>query len=151
MVFKKTAKAGTTQKRVCGFRVGLPRLLEKLPISEQAIRKIRSANETHLLRFYFGTADTSDVDAIYTHLLISWGLAGRMSDAEAIRNEIWEAIRLVNKSLLRDQAADPLDLVQIQDTVCATLDLWRLTTVEELDGTIDEINAEFLAFRNRAK
>ena len=93
MVFKKTAKAGTTQKRFCGFRVGLPRLLEKLPISEQAIRKIRSANETHLLRFYFGTADTSDVDAIYTHLLISWGLAGRMSDAEAIRNEIWEAIR----------------------------------------------------------
>ena len=73
---QKDSQAGTTQKRFCGFRVGLPRLLEKLPISEQAIRKIRSANETHLLRFYFGTADTSDVDAIYTHLLISWGLAG---------------------------------------------------------------------------
>ena len=131
---------------------GLPRLLNRLPISDRAI-KIQAANDMHLLRFYFGTADNADVEALYTHLIISWGLAGRMHDAEGIREELWKGIELINRSFRAKtpREMDPQILVAVQDIVRSSLDLWRQTTVDELDHTIDEINREFNAFRKRHK
>lgn len=128
---------------------GMPQLLGRLPISEKSIRKIQAVNDTHLLRFYFGTADQADVDAIYTHLVISWGLAGRMREAKALRDELWKGIELVNRSLAPDVQNDKESLVPVvlQDIVRASLDLWRRTTAAELDRTIDEINVEIAAFR----
>lgn len=132
---------------------GLPRLLNRLPISDRAIKKIQAANDMHLLRFYFGTADNADVEALYTHLIISWGLAGRMHDAEGIREELWKGIELINRSFRAKtpREMDPQILVAVQDIVRSSLDLWRQTTVDELDHTIDEINREFNAFRKRHK
>ena len=132
---------------------GLPRLLNRLPISDRAIKKIQAANDMHLLRFYFGTADNADVEALYTHLIISWGLAGRMHDAEGIREELWKGIELINRSFRAKtpREMDPQILVAVQDIVRSSLDLWRQTTVAELDHTIDEINREFNAFRKRHK
>lgn len=132
---------------------GLPRLLNRLPISDRAIKKIQAANDMHLLRFYFGTADNADVEALYTHLVISWGLAGRMHDAEGIREELWKGIELINRSFRAKtpREMDPQILVAVQDIVRSSLDLWRQTTVDELDHTIDEINREFNAFRKRHK
>lgn len=128
-------------------------MLNCLPITEKAIQKIQVANDTHLLRFYFGTADQTDVDAIYTHLLISWGLAGRMKEAEGIRNELWKGIELVNAGLSRQSKEkgkeDPLVLVALQDIVRSSLALWRSTTVDELEHTIDELNGELQNFRNK--
>ncbi len=131
----------------------LPNLFNRLPISDSAIRRIQTANDTHLLRLYFGTADKSDVDSLSTHLIISWGLAGRMQNAQAIRDELWSGIELISRSFPdgASQEADPLALVMLQDIVRSSLDLWRLTTVDELDRTIAEINEEFAAFRQDAK
>ena len=96
---------------------GLPRLLNRLPISDRAIKKIQAANDMHLLRFYFGTADNADVEALYTHLVISWGLAGRMHDAEGIREELWKGIELINRSFRAKtpREMDPQILVAVQE------------------------------------
>lgn len=131
----------------------LPKILDKLPISESAIQRIKSANDTHLLRFYFGTANQSDSDALFTHLVISWGLAGRMQDAEKLRQELWKGIGLIKQALpsAKGAAVDPMVPVVLQDIVQSSLALWRLTTVEELNQTIDEVSAEFVALQNRRK
>lgn len=135
------------------FSMRLPNLFNRLPISDSALRRIQSTNDTHLLRLYFGTADKNDVDALSTHLIISWGLAGRMQNAQAIRDELWNGIELISRSFPdgASQEADPLELVMLQDIVRSSLDLWRLTSVEELDRTIAEINDEFAAFHHGGK